>query len=198
MWNNKEPLVWHFYMFKLSTFFLCPFLSTLRLLPLQFPFVSKRSGNFLLFVNARMWRFVDGRRKGLRNFGVYGLLCHLHETQSHKVNCFCFSFHSLPPQHATEGQQFHLRVSVSHWEMKTFKVFIPSSRLSRARSDMRQKLFRDFFSFEFIFLWSFEEKVYWWNFRRFLMKEMFSTILKKLKICKIIILKLKKKIKKIN
>lgn len=80
-------------------FFLCPFLSSLRLLPSQFPFVSKHSGNFLLFVNVRCVTLVEGKRAVIRC--IYGLL---YGTFMKPNLIKLIAFFSYTSQHVAEGQ----------------------------------------------------------------------------------------------
>lgn len=145
MWNNKE----NSHMTFLYVQALCPFLSSLRLFPLQFPFVSKALRK-LSFVCQML--VCDGRWEGEkgRNFGVAGLLCHLHETQSHKVNCF-LSFHILSFTACDWGSTFSS--ACVGFILKTLKVFL-SSRL------FLEMIWGKGYFFWFFFLSSFSYEVW--------------------------------------
>lgn len=118
-------------------FFLCPFLSSpLRLFPLQFPFVSKRSGNFLLFVNARMWwSSREWERKKGSNFWVY-MVCYATYMKPNLIKLIAFFSSTSLLTTCAEG--FHLRVSVSHWTKKNqlWKFYF-----LEAQNDMRLAIY---------------------------------------------------------
>jgi hypothetical protein len=147
------------YVQAFNFFSLCPFLSSLRLLPLQFPFVSKRSGNFLLFVNARMWRLSWEGEKGPVILAC--MVCYATYMKPNLIKLIAFFLFIYFSTACDQGSTFSsacVGFTFEKWKL---------SKFSFSRGFFEMIWGKSYFDFFLSSLFSYEilEKVFWWNLR---------------------------------